>query len=505
MDAQAAVAPPTTTSLLRSGALSLITSAAPLVVALAALPLLTRRLGSERLGLLALAWAWLGYATLLDFGLGRALTRLVSASDVGEALEAPIGALVATAHLLLAGVGMMVGVAGALLAPWYVGDALQVSDAVRNDALWSAIIFALTVPAVTGASVPRAVLEARLRFREVNLIRLPVSVGTFAIPVILLPLTTSLTAIAASLAVLRAWAWWRYASIARRSMPRDDLSVPALGHVPRLLRAGAWMTVSNVLSPLMTVADRFLVGSMVSIAAVALYAVPWEAITKLLIVPGAVTMVIFPAVSRAAVSRGEALVPLHGAGLRLVAVLVLPACAAACLLAPWLLLIAGGAEYRGESVLVLRILAVGVAANGMAAIPYSLLQASGRARWTATLHLMEIVPYLVLLWFAVERWGIVGAAAAWTARVVIDGLLMAWCAQLVAPLRRGQRLLNAVGLVSVGLCAWAGSLPPGTGNGAPLIAAALLAGGVTLLAWTGRSAAERLVLGGVRGHGPVAP
>ena len=68
---------PARSSLLRSGAFSLVTSAAPLVVALVALPVLTRVLGAERLGLLALAWAWLGYAALLDFGLGRALTRLV--------------------------------------------------------------------------------------------------------------------------------------------------------------------------------------------------------------------------------------------------------------------------------------------------------------------------------------------------------------------------------------------------------------------------------------------
>jgi O-antigen/teichoic acid export membrane protein len=74
---------PLVPSLLRSGALSLFTSALPLAVALAALPLLTRQLGTERLGLLALAWAWLGYAALLDLGLGRALTRLVAAADHG--------------------------------------------------------------------------------------------------------------------------------------------------------------------------------------------------------------------------------------------------------------------------------------------------------------------------------------------------------------------------------------------------------------------------------------
>lgn len=492
---------PASPSLLRSGALSLVTSAAPLVIALVALPLLTRQLGTERLGLLALAWAWLGYATLLDFGLGRALTRLVAASDAGESLAAPIGAMVSTAHVLLTVVGAIVGVLGAMLAPWYVESALHVSARFRNDALYSAIIFALMVPAVTGASVPRAVLEARQRFRDVNLIRLPVNIGTFAVPVLLLPFTSSLTAIALALAALRGWAWWRYATVARRTMPRQGEDAPSASHLRALLRTGAWMTVSNVLNPLMTVADRFLIGSLVSVSAVALYAVPWEAITKLLIVPGAVTMVLFPAVSRAAVADRTQLIPLHGASLRLVGVLVIPACAVASLFAPWLLLLAGGAEYRDDSATVLRILSVGVAANGLAAVPYSLLQASGRARWTATLHLVEVVPFLVLLWFAVHRWGIAGAAAAWTIRVVIDAVLMAWCAQAVAPLHARALLFHATGVVAVATCGWVSGT--GEGTGVLLVGAGLLATVVPCISWRSRSAAERLVLGTLQRNGRV--
>ena len=136
-------------SLMRSGALSLATSAAPLLVALVALPVLTRQLGPERLGLLALAWAWLGYAALLDFGLGRALTRMVAAADAGETLDAPVGAFVATAHATIAAVGIVVGGLGAAIAPWYVRHVLHVSDALRTDAIAGAVVFALTVPLIT--------------------------------------------------------------------------------------------------------------------------------------------------------------------------------------------------------------------------------------------------------------------------------------------------------------------------------------------------------------------
>lgn len=499
LDAAPVATVPARPSLLRSGAFSLVTSAAPLVVALVALPVLTRRLGTERLGLLALAWAWLGYAALLDFGLGRALTRMVASSDAGERLEAPIGALVGTAHWLLTGVGTVVGIIGALVAPWYIQSVLRVSADLRGDAVLSAIIFALTVPAVTGASVPRAVLEARQQFRIVNLIRLPVSVGTFAVPVLLLPFTASLSIIAATIAVLRGWAWWRYATLAARDMPRVAGDRADRAHLPALLRAGAWMTVSNVLSPIMTVADRFLIGSLVSVSAVALYAVPWEAVTKLWIVPGAVTMVLFPAASRATGARAGELVPLYGASLRLVALLVLPACALGCIFASSLLRIAGGAQYTGASVTVLRLLCVGVAANSLAAVPFSLLQASGRARWTASLHAIEVLPFVLLLWLAVQHWGIVGAAAAWTIRVLIDTTVMMWRAQSVAPMPAASLWLLAMGVTSVAGCAWLGETLAG-GIQAPLIAATVIALLVPCLLWMQQDDAERTFIRGVGGR-----
>ncbi|WP_419776316.1 oligosaccharide flippase family protein, partial [Lactobacillus helveticus] len=54
-----------------------------------------------------------------------------------------------------------------------------------------------------------------------------------------------------------------------------------------LLRMGSWMTVSNIVGPVMVYSDRFLIGALVSMTAVSYYVTPYEVVTKLLIVPGA--------------------------------------------------------------------------------------------------------------------------------------------------------------------------------------------------------------------------
>src|SRR3984893_8589578 len=64
--------------LARNTVWNLIGSGAPMIVAVFCIPILIRGLGKDRFGVLTLAWALIGYASLFDLGLGRALTPLVS-------------------------------------------------------------------------------------------------------------------------------------------------------------------------------------------------------------------------------------------------------------------------------------------------------------------------------------------------------------------------------------------------------------------------------------------
>src|SRR5258708_10454016 len=64
--------------LARNAVWNLLSLAAPMLVALGAIPVLIRTLGADRFGILTLAWMLIGYCSLFDLGLGRALTKLGS-------------------------------------------------------------------------------------------------------------------------------------------------------------------------------------------------------------------------------------------------------------------------------------------------------------------------------------------------------------------------------------------------------------------------------------------
>jgi O-antigen/teichoic acid export membrane protein len=170
--------------------------------------------------------------------------------------------------------------------------------------------------------------------------------------------------------------------------------------------------------------DRFLVGAVISMSAVAYYATPYEFVTKLWLIPGALMSVLFPAFASS--YRED---PAHAADLfhqavkyqllaifPLVFVIVLGARHG---LALWL-----GNEFADTSYLVLQVLAIGVFINCLAHVPFSFLQGIGKPDVTSKLYIAELVLYIPALWFLVRYFGINGAAFAWTARVAVDTILL---------------------------------------------------------------------------------
>ena len=65
----------------------------PLLVGMITIPFIIRGLGTERFGLLSLAWVVLGYFTIFDLGLGWATTKFV-AEALGKGKEDQLPRLV---------------------------------------------------------------------------------------------------------------------------------------------------------------------------------------------------------------------------------------------------------------------------------------------------------------------------------------------------------------------------------------------------------------------------
>jgi O-antigen/teichoic acid export membrane protein len=410
--------------LARNSLWTLLGNGLPLLVALWAVPALIHGLGAARFGLLTIIWMGIGYLNLFDLGTGRALTKLV-AERLGDGRDSELPELIKIGLRLMFALGCAAAVVGVAITPWITNDLLRIPMQLRRESEWSFLILAATLPFVISTAGLIGVLQAHQRFSAVAAVRIPMGILTFIGPVMVLSVTPSLVATTAVLASCRILAWSAYGLLSRDVRRRTEGKPTAAPHAMReLLSFGGWVTISNVIGPLMVYFDRFVIGALLSMTAVAYYTTPFDVVTRLTVISGALISVLFPALTTALAGdpvRARAIF-IRAAGLLIVAVFIplsLIMLFASLGLRLWL-----NPAFATAGLPVVKWLTVGILVNSAACLPYAVLQGKGRPDLTGVLHLAELPIYGVVLWVLVRHFGIVGAAAAWTIRVAIDGVAL---------------------------------------------------------------------------------
>jgi O-antigen/teichoic acid export membrane protein len=407
-------------SLKRNALWNLAGTVIPMLAGLALIPFTLNRLGSEAFGVLTLVWGLIGYFSVFDMGVGRALTVQLSQlkangsqSEVGPTVRAGMGLTLAA------------GLVGAalvwLLSPGLANHWLKISPALQDDARVAFLVAAVGVLPTTLASGLRGALEGLDRFAASNLSRMVLGVWMFALPawsvyfhgprleVVALYLVLGRFLVVLAMALqLRAYLFSNGNGFARR-------------HFQALWNYGFWVTVTGIVGPLMVYGDRFFVSAAVGADQLAMYAIPQDVLLRLLLVPLALTGALLPRL--AAMGATEAAVA-YRQTYRRVGVAMFFICVVAAVMAYPALSMWISAEFAGAALPVVLVLCVGVWINSLASVPYTLLHAKGNPRLTALFHLAELLLYLCALWWLSSRYGLVGAALAWVARVALDWLLL---------------------------------------------------------------------------------
>jgi len=415
---------------LRNAGWNLLGNVLPLLAAALAMPYLAVQMGTERFGLLTLGWVLIGYFGLFDFGLGRALTKLV-AERVGRDSAADLPGLCSTGTALAGAAGLLGGLLVALVSGWGGDWFAGGSAALRAEAVTGLLVIAIGIPPTVGTAALRGILEGFQRFKLLTAIRTPAGVLLFAAPCISAFFTPRLDWALAAI-VLTRWLVLLAHWLPCRASIRLTPALAQRQWLAPLLRLGGWLTVSSVVGPVIVYADRFIIGGMLSAVALAHYAAPFELVSRLLILPVALAGALFPALA-AAQGGGVG----HGRDLRHKALLltlagVLPAALLGAVFAAPLLDAWMGADFAENGSRAMQILLLGFAFNAAAQIPFAALHGYGLARQTALLHLLELPLYGLGLVLLVRGHGIEGAAAAWALRGAFDMLalnLLLWQAE----------------------------------------------------------------------------
>lgn len=413
-------------SIVKGTAWNLLGNIIPILAAILATPQILNAIGISRFGVLTILWTIVGYFSIFDLGLSRALTWVVSCDRISNETQNTQTKIrtVITATFLLGSTGAIaLIIASTRLAYLICAGNHELITETTN----SLKFIALAIPLITVSSAIRGVLEGFSEFKISNIIRIPLGIAFAIAPYIASFFSTDLTVFAEALVLTRFLGLLMYitASI-KLELFRWTLEKPSGEEFLKIIRYGGWLTLSNLISPLMVYLDRLLLPSMISIADIAFYNTPADIVQRFLIFPASLMGVLFTKFAGNKKSKSSTS-PNINIIFRLVIFFALSACLFFSLTAQWFLNNWLGAAFGSKSSQITRILIVGIYLATLSQLPFTLLQGRGFARHTALIHCVELLFFSVTFKYSVKIWGLSGAAVVWSLRLFLDYLLLLAC------------------------------------------------------------------------------
>lgn len=406
--------------------LNFMGEAAPLLVLWIVTPLVMSGLGTSRYGVLSLTWVIINYLVLLDWGLSRAVTRLVSQAIHGKQNQAA-PSIVFSAALLAAVFGIIAACLLSALTPWLTAGLLKIPQNLVVETQYLFYFTAASLPAVFISSTLIGCFEAYQRFDIVNLIRAPSAIVGGLIPLVALHIGWKFPGISL-LMFAKEWVFlFIVCCFLGKLLHGQGKYAFKLPVGLSLMRFGGWVAAQNLIVSVLLYFDRLIIGSKLSMEAVAYYSIPAELAGKAMLLPAAVMMVLFPAFSALHQDAGE----LNRLFARAWKYLVLMAGLVSIMIVIFardLLLLWLGSDFAGNA-LVLQIFGLGIFFSALAWLCGTALQASGRPQAVALIHLAQIPAHLLVLFLLINKAGIAGAASAWSLRAFISLILLALACQ----------------------------------------------------------------------------
>ncbi|MCL4538407.1 MAG: flippase [Bacteroidetes bacterium] len=401
-------------------------------LAVVSIPILIRRLGSDTFGILSMIWVFVGYFALLDFGMGKTVTKYVAESLAkGERKKAWRIVWVSMFVSLLIGVVLMTlvgGFAGFLSHKLFTGKSINYPE-VRAGLL----IAAGTLPFVLGQGILRAQLMAIQRFDVANLVQASFGVAQWVGAIVLVELGFGLIGILFYTLILRMMSVGVLLFVVHRTSEGflDEFILGDLGILKGLIGYSSWIALMQMVSPVLIYADRFFLSSFVSTTKATFLIVPYEMVSRFQIIPMALTTTLFPAFTERHTLEGmrESMETLYRRSIKYIFLVMLPLTLICLVFAHDILRIWVGAEFASQSSLAFQVFAVGFLMNAVAFIPSVTLQAVGRPDRVAKLQLAELPFYLACCIFAIPAFGVNGAAIGNAARMGVDMALLLFLAR----------------------------------------------------------------------------
>jgi O-antigen/teichoic acid export membrane protein len=403
----------------RNSLLNFLTFLYPTILTIVMTPVVLHYIGSDGYGIFALASVFVGFLSVLDFGMGPATIRFVAdhvaRGDLRQARE-----VVRTSLLVYGCVGLLGCLLASVLGWFFLPTLFHIPPgrigAARFVFVVAGIGFLLTMLQNALAAVPPALQ----RYDVTSRVSIGLTTWTTLATVGALSLGFGLRGIIVVASLQPVLAFVVYAHLGRRmlgSLPLVPLWRPRL--LKEMASFSVWAFIGNVNGLVLFQLDKILLASLGTTRQVAYYVVPGNIAQRVHTAAATLNAVVLPATTSLSVATDHMRINrLYASAVRFTALFVATVAIAPLLLSHQLLQHWVGHEFADKSALTLRLLLATYAVLALAAPAYFIALGYNRPQITAAFNGAMAVINVPLVILLIPRHGNDGAALAYLASVL---------------------------------------------------------------------------------------
>ncbi len=387
------------------------------ILGLAFVPIYIKLMGVEVYGLLGIFMSLVALLSLLEMGLSATLSRELSRLSAVKNSEQESRDLVRTFEVVYWGIGVLLGIAVAMLAPliakYWISSTNVGSETVEQALLIMGVSIAFQWPG-TIYSGGLMGLQQQIVLNVIRSVSVTVQhVGAVAVLLLISPsillffLWMSFVALLTTIA-LAVWLWKSLAKSGHQS--RFDI-----GLIVKNWQFASGMMGISLVTILLTQIDKIILSKMLTLEMFGYYMLAFTVANALhgLVTP--ISSALFPKFTQLVASAKESnLITLYHKGCQLLSVFVLPlamtiAVFAKDILALWL----GNTMAAQNSHQILTLLMIGTALNALMTLPYTLQLAHGWTKLAFYKNIVAVILLVPLMVWMVQMYQGIGAAWVW--------------------------------------------------------------------------------------------
>jgi O-antigen/teichoic acid export membrane protein len=417
------------------------------IIAIVSIPFLVRRLGEETFGMLTVVWMVVGYFSILDLGVGQASVKFLAGQmakgDLEDANSTFWGSLGISVLL-----GSFLSIVFVVLFP-LVKKLMNIPIMLESQLNAALIWIAFAILLIMTQSTLRAIPTALQRFDSINIIQGLSGLFQWSGALIIVYMGGGFIEIILLTVCVRIFSTIAICFVDLKLFP--SLSFPNTKGVAKvilpLVKYGAWINVSQILSPVVKYLDRVMVASYLPLRIFTYYVIPYETLSRLQIIPMSISTSLFPALAEKEgfeIDNFEGIKVLYVRSLNFILLTMLPITILLFVFSKDILNFWLGANFPILSNSVFKLLTLATCIQAIGYIPLTTLQAAGKPEIAAKYYILEIPLYIFLCFVLIPTWGIEGAAWAFLIRLTIIVTALLWTTQMKIPGLQPASIINGV-------------------------------------------------------------